>query len=363
MDIRSAAPRVAPTWSERAEHQLEQQGVSVDRDEATRHDVEQISAQAQVSELLEGEDLSGLMAQFGRKSRLEKDKPFPANYDRVLQEDVQHRVEAMLTIVADDTLSLQAMLAQARQLFPDDSDLVLVLREMLRRKTLDEILKKRVRQLLVQVEQQADPRRLKAGINCALKARLFGKTLQVSGLFLRESYREFLTSDDNGVASYESWIRFYGVAKRALVLEFIDQALIADMNAVDPSCHVLEFGPFLSRIHLLHVLKTADAQMLKLLACQPDSTTESDCLTFLLGALQYPEAIDEALLMLLGDTFRSQSLPEQSLFLQRLLRAMTPVPGMLYAEDNGRDTVLDHLKEFAGVLFDAEQRARRRARG
>ncbi|MGK2888125.1 MAG: HrpJ domain-containing protein [Candidatus Malihini olakiniferum] len=62
------------------------------------------------------------------------------------------------------------MLQQARALFTDESDLVMILREILYRRNLDEIRRKRLKALLFRVKKKADPKRLKVGINFALKA-------------------------------------------------------------------------------------------------------------------------------------------------------------------------------------------------
>ncbi|MDI5811237.1 hypothetical protein MJM95_28225, partial [Salmonella enterica subsp. enterica serovar Anatum] len=75
---------------------------------------------------------------------------------------------------------------------------------MLRRKDLEEIVRKKLESLLKHVEEQTDPKTLKAGINCALKARHDGTTTNTGrGLDVAISQNGFFRLvDSNGSVFY-----------------------------------------------------------------------------------------------------------------------------------------------------------------
>ncbi|GGY24021.1 type III secretion system gatekeeper subunit SctW [Paludibacterium paludis] len=327
--------------------------------------------EAMLFQEVSAQDGSELYAAMGRRfrDRLKDERSdFPqGNFDRVLEDGASDGARQLQALAELEEVPFERLFQEARKMFSDDSDLILVLRELMRRKGIKEVVRRRLRQLHDQIEQQADPRRLKAGINCGLKARLFGSKLKVDARLLRETYRQFLENDDSGVPSYEAWIVMYGVEARDRVLRFVGDALIADMNALDPSCHRLEFFPLLARIGTLRVLSSADqlfvGRALATGRLRDLNDSEGDWVAFLLGALQYPDEIGEALDLAIGDRLPLCRAAERSEALQALLRHLSAVPGILFAGDGGRDAALDFLLERASEAFDHEQRERRMTHG
>lgn len=142
------------------------------------------------------------------------------------------------------------------QLFPDPSDAVAVLRILL----ADEELQELHAELQTLHDHYLDGERgrsVRAGVNVALKARLQAPRLRAGAAQLRRSYQEFLAGEQP-LDAYELWIELYGFERRARVVDFIEQALAADMYALDPSCSRLEFGQLLQRVRQLTTLRSAD---------------------------------------------------------------------------------------------------------
>ncbi|WP_348225865.1 HrpJ domain-containing protein, partial [Salmonella enterica] len=79
---------------------------------------------------------------------------------RVLEDQALPKAKQILTLIRVHGGALEDFLRQARRLFPDPSDLVLVLRELRRRKDLEEIVRKKREALLKHVEEQSDPKTL-----------------------------------------------------------------------------------------------------------------------------------------------------------------------------------------------------------
>jgi type III secretion protein W len=209
------------------------------------------SPAAAVSRFVQNSDemAAALRSQFRRRGEVaDKLETLGDNFERVLEEDVLPKAMQVLAIARQTSRTLEWALQQARQQFPDASDLVLVLSELLRQRQMPVAARQRLEAMLQAVLHQAPPKRLKAGINCALKARLFGRKLALKAGMMRETYRAFLESDDDPVGCYEDWIALYGAHHRADVLGFIEAALLTDIDAQDPSCSRAEFGQLLMRL-------------------------------------------------------------------------------------------------------------------
>jgi len=205
------------------------------------------------------DDMASVATQFRNRREFEKKANANAeNFDGVLEEDAEPKAKKLIEVTAVQQPKLDFLMAQARNLFPDDSDLVLVLRELLKREKLSVIQRKQLESVLQTVTQEADPKMLKAGINCALKARLFGSHLGVNAMLLRQTYRRFLENDGSPLEDYEEWISSYGHKSRHIVLEFVEQSLGIDIRSEDPSCNHLEFSYLLAHMRKLILLRTAD---------------------------------------------------------------------------------------------------------
>jgi type III secretion system YopN/LcrE/InvE/MxiC family regulator len=224
------------------------------------------------------DDMASVATQF--RNRREFDKKGAVadeNFDRVLEEDVYPKGKRLATISAVQNVSLDRLMSQARSLFPDDSDLFLVLKELLKRKKLSQIQRNTLTAMLETVTREANPRELRAGINCALKARLFGVSLGLKASRLRQTYRRFLESDRTPLDEYEDWIACYGYQARHIVTDFVQESLVIDIRAEDPSCSLMEFGNLLVYMRKLQILRTADREFIMALLKRKQFSINMDC--------------------------------------------------------------------------------------
>lgn len=306
------------------------------------------------------DEMSAAMTQFRNRRDLEKKSDqLSGSFERVLEEDTLPKVKEIIQLARIQKLSPEELLKLSRALFPDDSDLALVLRELLRRMKLAEVVTKRIQFLLKEVESQSDPKVLKAGINCALKARLFGKALELRPGLLRASYRQFLSSEEPEIEVYADWIGNYGYQRRALVLDFIESALVTDINSLDASCSRMEFGYLLGRLSQLKLLRSADMLFVnRLLAntiVQTFNKNEGDWLLLMLSLLQQPSELDT----LLAETVGGQALfsrhYEHSSLLYVLYLTCKTLPPVLFADNRGRETMLENLREMASTSHKNEK--------
>ncbi|MEZ1316864.1 type III secretion system gatekeeper subunit SctW [Pseudomonas fluorescens] len=338
-----------------AEHPSPQAPVEADPD---------TTASAWVQRLVQiSDEMSAALTQFRARRQFElKPDSLPDNLERVLDDDPLPKVRQLLRLAPLADASVASLLTTARKLFADDSDLAWVLRELLRRKTLDETSRQRLEALLQAVVDQASAKRLNAGINAALKARLFGAGLVVRAALLRETYRDFLESEDGPLDSYQHWIALYGPARRLQVLAFIEAALLTDIGAQDPSCSRLEFGQMLARLNELKRLRSAEAQFIGGLLgdslIRRHNPEETDWLVFLLGLLTCPDELDEWLFGVLGDSLRSSPHPERSTLLNTVRRFSLQLPLSLFADAEAPQRLAQQFTRLADIAFGHEGRRR-----
>ncbi|CNF34693.1 type III secretion system gatekeeper subunit SctW [Yersinia kristensenii] len=316
--------------------------------EGEMQDIEDLSPAARlqkfqqsVDEMSAGAAMFRNRKDFGKKIGSESE----SNFDRVLEDDVQPKVGKLIQYLkGGDGASIEILLQQARALFPDESDLVLVLREMLRGRNLVEVVRKRLKTLLSHVEKEAAPKRLKAGINIALKARLMGKTLQMSPALLRESYRDFLENNGDEVSVYQTWITTYGVEKRVIVTDFMEDALLSDIDAVDPSCSHTEFFVLQSRIGQIKIIRSSDILFVQGLmntpAIQEIQHKEDLWLLFLFGILQNTDELGVLLTQVLGDYFLLAKRKTRAKLLQIIYWHSKKLPQNVFFSPEDRDELL-----------------------
>lgn len=311
------------------------------------------------------DEMSAALTQFrNRRDYEKKSDHLTDSFERVLEEEALPKAKQILQIARTHKISAEELLKQARALFPDDSDLVLILRELLKRRKLEEVVAKRLQALIQQVEEQADPKQLKAGINCALKARLFGKALDLRPGLLRASYRQFLQSEEPEIEVYADWIGSYGYQRRVVVLDFIESAILTDINAQDASCSRLEFGYLLGRLGQLKLLRSADALFVNRLLANSVThifnTYEEDWLLLMLSLLQQPQDVDALLADVVGRDALFSRHCEHSILLQVLYMACKALPPQLFFVEEGQDVMLEALRQMAAIAYRHEQIEQRR---
>lgn len=297
---------------------------------------------------------AALRAQFRRRADVaDKLENAGEHFDRVLEDDVVPRANAVQNLAGQAGRSLAWLLAQAREHLPDDSDLVLVLRQLLQRQHLPAATRQRLTAILQSLQAQAAPKRLKAGINCALKARLFGKSMALRPGLLRETYRSFLEQQGDALDSYEDWIALYGFAQRSPVLDFIEAALLCDIDALDPSCSRLEFGALLNLLGQLKTLRSADAGFVLRLVNDDwiagFNGSEADWLVFLLGLLRWPDELGQLLHDLLGDRLLDTGQAERGALLYQLRLTCAQLPPVLYGDEQAPLRVAAQFERLSGL--------------
>jgi len=302
------------------------------------------------------EEMAQLRSMFATRRDFEKKRgELEENFDQVLESDVSEKVEKIVSQIDVGNLSVDELLQYAAGLFPDESDLVLVLSELVRQNKAKEIEDPVLQGALEEAIRRADPRRLKAGINVALKSRLFSARMAATPAALRQCYRQFLENLDLAVSLYQGWISDFGADRRAQVVDFIESALFADMHAHDPSCTRAEFGAVLAALRQLRMLRSSDERfVLSLKAAW--GLDDSMSVLVLLTVLQNPYDVRDILYRILGDGLRLASPRNRSIVVQALLSGFKWIPGELFVLDDAREHVLSEISSMADLAYETEVR-------
>lgn len=277
------------------------------------------------------------------------------------EDDEEHvsRIDKIFKILdTDSRSSARALLQQMRRLFPDPSDLVMVLRQMLQNSHLSRTRRKRLEETLELAEEEADEKQLKAGINVALKAKMFGKKLALSPAIIRQAYRDFLESDADELMLYQSWVALFGAAKRGLIVDFMEAALTADMEASEPSCKSDEFRALLGKLVQLKHIRSADNQFMRRFlsgsVVKQLQHSEERWLFFLFTIMRTPDLLRLAFIDAAGDTFSALTPRQQSETLSWLRSCLAMFAHACYHSAEHRSLLIDRLSELSTSYYQTE---------
>lgn len=302
------------------------------------------------------EEMAQLRTLFANRRDFEKKRgSLEENYDQVLETDAPEKIEKIVALLDAGEVSIESLLQYAGSLFPDPSDLVLVLTELLRQKKNQKVEQATLQAALEEAIQRAAPKTLKSGVNVALKARLFAARMSASPAQLRQCYRQFLENLELAVSLYQGWVNDFGADRRAQVVDFIESALFADMHAHDPSCTRPEFGGLLAALRQLRMLRSSDDRFVLSLktAWQMD---EQMSLLLLLALLQNPYEVRELIGQMLGDGLRMAAPRDRSVLIQCLLSGFRWIPEELFVLADAREHLLTELAEMADQFYRHELR-------
>jgi type III secretion system protein len=183
--------------------------------------------------------------------------------DHVLEEHAEEKYIQLKSVLAQGRDTLAAFRSMLGQLFPDSSDMVSVLQALLADEETAAELRSELEALLASLKEGGSARATRAGVNVAIKAKLSSRRTGLDAKNLRSAYRRFLERELTITSLYELWIEQYGFEHRFNVVDFVENALAADMYALDPSCSRIEFGQLLQSSRSLATLRSSDNTILK----------------------------------------------------------------------------------------------------
>lgn len=358
-------PVLPPVSREQRSSQPSNAGQATDTSAQERSDSQGSDIQGEIVEMQD--EMGDVMAQFaqrlarlGRRNNTRRSE----ERERILDSDADEKLDELEESIRISSVGGRELLDDSRQQFGDESDLMLALRELRRRRRLEGEPIDALEEAIDELARQADSKMMKAGINAALKAKVFGSRMKLAPARLRQLYRQFLLFEGTYLMVYESWIEEFGLRRRKRILEYVQAALTYDMHSLDPSCSGAdEFGPMLHMLGRVRTLSSADEQFIGRLSDAHLSEdlyeTEALGMTMLLSVLQRPELVPTTLEQLVTPYLLPRAARERSELMQCVLRAAASIPVSIFEESEHRHALIDTIKEMAGVLYEPERRARR----
>ncbi|VVD90624.1 SepL/TyeA/HrpJ family type III secretion system gatekeeper [Pandoraea capi] len=311
------------------------------------------------------DEMSSALAQFRlRANRKEENRGMAQSYDYILEEDAPNKIREIL---GASWVSAEELTRLLREAFDDISDRWVALQALAtQHKTL-----RAEQQLALEVviaEAQAAPpeeiRARKAGVHCAIKARLVGHqmALDFAPNLLRAAYRSFLTTEAPDIELYQTWISGFGFERREQVLIFMEGAIVDDMRAEDPSSTPPQFASSLERLGTLRRLRTCEHSFVlhvsRSALAAPFNASERDWLHFLLVVLTDAMGLDESLRYTMGVNALLRENGDHARLINLLLLACQQLPGEPLQTQDNRDTLLGGLRDLGGAAYARESSAR-----
>ncbi len=286
--------------------------------------------------------------------------------DHVLDEQADDKLARFRQGLAD-VRGGAAVLQLLRGLFPDPSDALAVLRALMADDELEDVreaLADALAQLLDEQQAQGLGAALRGGANVAMKARLASSEGMPGARALRQAYRDFLAARD-ALGQYAAWMALHGLQQRGRVLDFIEQAVTADMLALDPSGSLREFGQLLHKVRQLAMLRSVDHALVRecsRLRLAERGIASSDALVqgiiaVMRGLMPWPELFQTVLpaMRVLLDA------RERTVLAHALHRAVHGMPDAAWADDTARADVLAELETLVAASI-GQERLRQRSR-
>lgn len=336
------------------------------RDRDVAENIEYVDLQEELRN--SAEEMADILSVFGRFSRMGRKNDTAENdfASSILEDKLDEKLDTLIKQVAK-LRELSNLLNFARSLFPNDSDLMLALRELLLSRQLSELQKKKVKEAIADLEKFVDRQKMQSGVNVGRLAKRFSKrkgNKKISAKSLRNSYLGFIEQDVPVGFIYQDWIEQYGCENRTRLLSFTMAALVADMKANEPGIHVAEFGPLSNKLSDARVLNTLDQSLLARFAelsfreqmkNQQLLLDEEHIIKLYMTALTDFDDFDSALQTFSQDFMSNLFIRQRAEVLQVLKNMFNLTPDFLYADVDYRDFVLDFMSSTILSIHEKER--------
>lgn len=314
--------------------------------------------QNQLAEI--ADDMSMVATQFSQSfgKRLDRKAEKGKSTLYITEEGADKKLDNVMMMFKKSGRSLQELLNFLRKMFPDESDLVMVLRELLRKKKLGAQLDAGIENEINRLMNSENAKNIRAGINIALQAKTFAKLLSLNPSSLRELYRSYLNLDLDPIYFFQMWIDEYDINQCTIILNFLTQSLICDMQSLMPSCsQSTEFGQLLERINKLRSLYSFIDISMKIFSKKEleNTISEKDLYQLILYGMTYPEEMQDFLSTLLKDKWFDFLINIKMRLLQEIKNMFKTYPESLYLSDDFRDSCQIIVQKFIDKYIFVEQ--------
>ncbi|MFB6324911.1 type III secretion system gatekeeper subunit SctW [Pantoea deleyi] len=314
------------------------------------------------------EEMADLLSAFGRFSKAGRKNDSADNdfVSSMLEDLADEKLNTLIKHVARLS-DFNNLLNFARQLFPDDSDLMLALREMLLSRQLSELQKKKIKEAIADLEKFADTKKMQSGMNVGRLAKRFSDgsgDRPLSAKDLRNSYLNFLELEIPAGFIYKDWIDVYGYQNRTRLLVFTLSALVADMKANEPGIHTSEFGPLSAKLSDARLLNTLDQLLNDSFAKFPfreqmrnhqQMLGEEDIVGLYMAGLVDADQFKVTLNAFSKNFMSLLLIKQRSMVIQELRNVYNVTPDFIFVDTLYRDVIVNHLAALLRDMLEKEK--------
>ncbi|KFF67184.1 invasion protein [Pectobacterium brasiliense] len=315
------------------------------------------------------QEMADLLSAFGRFSKFGRKNDAADNdfLSSMLEDQADEKLGSLIKQVSANTLRFGNLLNFARGFFPDDSDLMLALLELMRSRKLSELQKKKVKEAIKDLNKFGDSKKIQSGINVGRIAKRFSEIEEartLSAKDFRSSYVLFLGNPNSAGLIYDHWINEYGCNNRLCLLAFALSALVADMKTNVPGLHFDEFGPLSAKLSDARVLHTLDNSLnenffefpfREQMRYQQKIVDEEQIVNlYMTGLVRFDEF--KYTLKEFNKYYMSLLLIKQrATVINTLRKTYNDTPGSLYADPEFRNIVLDFISALMTPISAKEK--------
>lgn len=217
--------------------------------------------------LIEGrEDMAALLANVMRRQtdrRVEKPAKTRTSERPDAMSDAQRTGLARMRLLINSAgTGFGSAYEHARGLFPDPEELALVLAGLREDSEINAKVRAEIDAALASLIREYGHTRICMGLNTRHVVNAFAAHMNIDGSDLRRAYRTLAGATAGEAVTYRYLIDTFGFARRGLALDFLEQALAADIASDTPTHPPEAFQPLLALLFQLRLLRSADALLL-----------------------------------------------------------------------------------------------------
>lgn len=315
------------------------------------------------------EEMADLLSSFGRFSKLGRRNDSAENdfVSSMLEDKADEKLGNIVRNI-NKLQNLANFLNFSRSLFPNDSDLMLALRELLLSRQLSQLQKKKIKEAIFDLEKFCDTQKMNSGINVGHIAKRFsngngGKSIAAKEL--RNSYLRFLELDIPASFIYQDWIDEFGCHNRTRLLSFTLTALVADMKASVPGIHFDEFGLLGAKLSDARILHTLDISLIESFSGLPfyeklknidGALTEEIIINLFMIGLINQENFEKKLSEFSRQYMSDLLIKQRATAIQALRNIYNVTPEFLYADPLCRFFIQDYMSSLMLSMHEKEMK-------
>ncbi|ANI31039.1 hypothetical protein PL78_14545 [Yersinia entomophaga] len=290
-----------------------------------------------------------LASQFNRRKELRSSSDDNTIFtERILDDNADEKVSHIEKIINREEMTPPKLRSFLAQLFPDTSDMLMVIFELLRRKKLTSKIVSNLNTLKSVLTEEDTERRTEAGVNVALSARLFSHSLDKTSIQLRDIYRDFICYDGPIIYIYEQWVSEITSQQREIMLRYLTRSLACDLQSIPTgNINVVEFGDLFRRVGGLREIQSVEIHFLqKIMSTELISISNDQELSNLfVSGIRNIDNYKISLAKFYSEKLSLVTYETKAIFLQLLLSGFSSVSVDIFFSLEKRDKLIHLMKE------------------